>query len=403
VSHQDAPEVAAARLLAAQTASLLGQAPAFSKLESHTRNAILRDLGTIQQALKTPIQAPKDPYALSLATPDDLVRRRFEAMRGGSTQPNPANVASQDTSTPNPKVAATETIAARAGALSDELDFPAFVAGLIHGTFDAIVDATIRQMEAFADLVSTVAKDVDQFTRENVTPNQVRDWLVQKHPNDLKINVISGRPQLRRVKAEDQEETSPEWLEGYGMAGEPLTDELLEERLVPAASRRVGEDRLQLLATMVLLGMNRVNIKDGSISARVMIRAAAKDRAVVDYAVSQDPGGASGWGARGGVAYDQQVTKVSTMGVNVQAESQLNAQMFGEVKINFVSETLPLERFADQAMMLLLQRNASRANTATPNATLNPSNPVIPVAAVLPTPTVAATPVPSAAPNSERR
>ena len=44
---------------------------------------------------------------------------------------------------PQPKAApATETIGRRAGALSDEIDFPQFVASLIHGTFDAIVDAS---------------------------------------------------------------------------------------------------------------------------------------------------------------------------------------------------------------------------------------------------------------------
>src|SRR5258708_9302709 len=87
----------------------------------------------------------------------------------------PAAPAPTDTGGVGKTQAATETIAARAGALSDEIDFPAFVAGLVHGTFDAIVDATIRQMEAFADLVSAVAKDVDQFTPQNVTTNHVRD------------------------------------------------------------------------------------------------------------------------------------------------------------------------------------------------------------------------------------
>jgi len=39
---------------------------------------------------------------------------------------------------------ATETLAKRAGAFINEVDFPGFVAQLVHGTFDAIVDASIR-------------------------------------------------------------------------------------------------------------------------------------------------------------------------------------------------------------------------------------------------------------------
>src|SRR5688572_117090 len=67
--------------------------------------------------------------------------------------------------------AATDAIGRRAGALSDELDFPEFVASLVHGTFDAIVDSAIRQMESFADLVGAVAKPIDQFTQEHVSLN----------------------------------------------------------------------------------------------------------------------------------------------------------------------------------------------------------------------------------------
>jgi hypothetical protein len=261
-------------------------------------------------------------------------------------------------------VAATESLARRAGALSDEINFPAFVAGLVHGTFDAIVDATIRQMEAFADLVSAVAKDVDSFTRDNVTLNQAFDSLAQQYPNDLALEVptgadAGGSPSLHaRTRADaNAEQDAPGWLADYGLAGQPLTDELINQELVPAARRKIGEDRLQMLATMVLPGMSRVNVKDGSISAKVRFRAAARDKAEVNYAVNSDPGGPS-WGERGSAAYDQHSVMVSTVGVNVQADTDLKAELFGEVKINFVSETLPLDRFADSARVTLLQRNA---------------------------------------------
>ncbi len=79
-----------------------------------------------------------------------------------------------------PKEKATDALGRRAGALSDEIDFPAFVASLLHGTFDAIVDSSIRQMESFADLVAAVAKPLDQFTQENVTLGQARAWMVEQ-------------------------------------------------------------------------------------------------------------------------------------------------------------------------------------------------------------------------------
>jgi hypothetical protein len=274
--------------------------------------------------------------------------------------------------------------------------------------FDAIVDATIRQMETFADLVSAVAKDVDQFTSQNVTPNQVRDWLVQRFPQDLKLDVSSGEPRVRAIPGagDEGDEASPSWLADFGLAGEPLTDELIEERLIPAARQQVGENRLQMLATLVLLGMSRINIRDGTISARVRFRAAAKDTMQVDYAVQQDPGGGSGWGARGSSTYVDHQTMVSTVGVNVQADTDLKAELFGEVQINFVSETLPLERFVDTAKMTLLQRNTrAMAPTATAPTAAAPA-PSVPAApptappplATPPTPVAPAAPAPGGSP-----
>lgn len=396
------PEVAAAQSVVAQTTAMLERAPSFQQLDNNARAALLRDLQSIQQALNRPGStahdpyafslssaanaAPNgDPYALSLETPDDFAQhrspmyQRTNSSTASPTAPTSSPAATIETNAePGPRAAATETLARRAGALSDEVDFPGFVAGLIHGTFDALVDAGIRQMEAFADLVSAVAKDVDQFTRENITPNQVRDWLVQRYPNELTLEVPGNRqtqPRLRSaVNPHNDEEQSPAWLADFGLAGEALTDELVEGRLLQSARRSVGEQRLQMLATMVLMGMNRINVKDGKISANVRFRVAARDRAKVDYASSNDPSGQS-WGTRGSSTYVDHTTMVSTVGANVQADTELKAELFGEVTINFASETLPLERFADAAMLVVLQRNA-RPNTSRPTtqATLPDSN-----------------------------
>jgi hypothetical protein len=281
-------------------------------------------------------------------------------------QPAPDSDAGTTTTTPaTRRETATDLIGRRAGALSDELDFPAFVASLVHGTFDAIVDSSIRQMESFADLVSAVAKPVDEFTREHVSINQARDWLIEQHPQDLAlvreedaVHVIA-----RRQVDEDGDEVprSPDWLADYGLVGQELTPELIEEQLVPQARERVGRNRLQTLATMVLLGMNRVVVKDGTIGARLRFRAAAADHTRVDYAASDDPNQESAsmeWGVRGSRSYAAPRTMVSTVGVNVQSDSELKAELFGEVKINFASETVPLDRFVDDARRNVLERHA---------------------------------------------
>jgi hypothetical protein len=111
----------------------------------------------------------------------------------------------------------------------------------------------------------------------------------------------------------------------------------------------------------------------------------------VDYAVGADPNARAGWGDRGSPAYAAPSTMVSTVGVNAQSDSELKAELFGEVRINFVSETLPLDRFVDLAQMQILQSHA-RAPQAAPAPVVAP-----PAAPVLPPP-AAAVPAPVAVP-----
>lgn len=289
----------------------------------------------------------------------------------------PAGPAGEGSGTAGPRPAATETLARRTGALVNEIDFPNFVAQLVHGTFDAIVDASIRQMETYADLVSAVAKTVDEFTAEHVTLNQARDWLAQRYPGDVRVQQ-PGAEQPAAQLVPTREGLTPAWLADFGIEGEELSAELLEQRVVPAVRTRVGSERQQLLATMVLLGMNRVAVRDGTISAKVMFRAAADDAAKVGYATSNDPqGNVQNWGERGAATYGGASTMVSTLAVNAQSDTTLRADLFGEVKLNFVSETLPLDRLTDAAKIALVQRHSAVARAGAPAAAA-PAAPAVP-------------------------
>jgi hypothetical protein len=327
-----------------------------------------------------------------------------------SAAPAPAPASTDDSSMPNAadssgkRPAATETLGRRAGALSDELNFPEFVASLIHGTWDAMVDSSIRQMDSYATLVAAISKPLAQFRDENVTDNEARDWLLAQYPGDVALARNDSGVTLAPRGGVDEfgSGPSPDWLRDYGLDGQPLTPELLEEQVVPKARDRMASDRMQTLATLVMLGMNRIVVRDGSITARLRFRAAASDKTSVDYAVSDDPGRTSTigqWSTRGSTSYAAPVTKVSTVGVNAQTDTQLNAELFGEVKINFASETIPLDRFVDDARRTLLERAARPAQVArngTPAAISAPA----PAAPALPSgaPGIAAAPSPAASP-----
>jgi len=259
-------------------------------------------------------------------------------------------------------------------------------------------------MESFSSLVAAVAKPIEQFTQENVSIGQVLDFLVEQYPKDLiqthdddGVHVVP-RP---ATGADGKEEPrTPPWLADYGLGGEELTPDLIEGQLVPRARERVARNRLQTLSTMVLLGMNRVIVKDGTIGARLRFRAAAADHSRVDYAVSRDPNQSpdTQWGQRGSSTYDAPRTMVSTVGVNVQSDSELKAELFGDVKINFASETVPLDRFIDEARRNVLERHARRANAPSTGGEAAPpsSAPADAGAHAPPTPSVPAPALPAA-------
>ena len=138
------------------------------------------------------------------------------------------------------------------------VDFPDFVADLVRGTFDAIVDASIRQMEAYGELLKSVAKTIDQYKEDNISDQDARDYLVDKFPKHLEIDT-SGRKKVKPKKGCSKAALLRCFADlGLEEPTAPLDDDKVEKQLLAAARRRMARDRQQLLGTMVLMGINRV-------------------------------------------------------------------------------------------------------------------------------------------------
>jgi hypothetical protein len=301
---------------------------------------------------------------------------------GGSKAP-PAAPSPPPAPPPPPS---TAQIGQRAEAALDAIGFPGFVAGLVTGTFQAIVDASKQQISAYADLVASLSQTVESFSADNVTPNQTRDWLRDRHPQDLQVVLPAPgkaeQPQL--LPRPEREGQSPAWLDDYGLSGQQLTAEVTDGPLIDAGRLKVGEERMQTLATLVLMGINRVVVNDGDIRAKLQFHASARDttRAEVEQeqlAIASQP------------VQSSQATSmmVSTVKANAQADASIKADLMGEVHITFRSETFPLERFADSAAIQLINRQA-RWQKETPAAA--------PAAAAAAPPTAAGAPPAASAP-----
>jgi hypothetical protein len=317
--------------------------------------------------------------------------------------------------------------AAVAGALLEQVNFPAFVSGLIEGVFTSIVDSSIRQMEAYGSLVKSVAQTLNQFRDENVTMNQGRDHLVDQFPDTFALDVDTGDgfeegrgPRVRLRDGVDENAALAKVnslpMEGGPLKSLDLEDDATEAKLVQGARTQLATSRQQLLATMVLMGINRIIVTDGKISAKVMYDFRARDdfkfrqsATSFDYDrelkkrtsegeyESDYQGGESeqsynkdeGYsGSRRDGSYyakgmyktseEPVMTVASASQTSIDASLQSKAQLAGSVEVNFRSETFPLEKMADSFQIGRIQ-NASR-----PRSTAEATAPTAPAQAQQP-------------------
>jgi hypothetical protein len=352
----------------------LRTARALADLTPAARAAFVRDLDRLEAALSN--EGAADAYArvLDVLDMESRLRGSSGAPPGRDKPPAPPPAA--------PPVRQTAEIGQRAAAALEAIDFPGFVASLLTGTFQAIVDSSAKQIRSYAELVSSLTQSLDDFSAEKVTDEQARAHLADRYPKDLLLvyppTGKSGPPRLLPRPA--AQGSSPEWLKKYGLEGEELTEELTDGALVAAGRRQVGEDRLQTLATMVLMGVNRVVVADGDVRAKLQFHAAALDRQQV--AVDQQGMGIAGRQ----ISTDQTAQMmVSTVKVNAQADAGIKADLMGEVRISFRTETFPLERFADSAAIQLINRHARWQSEPAPAAPPPQSPPPPPPAGTGPT------------------
>jgi hypothetical protein len=163
---------------------------------------------------------------------------------------------------------------------------------------------------------------------------------------------------------------------GLSMPVSQLDAKTAEETLVPAARRRMAMDRQQLLATMVLMGINRLIVTDGRISASCLFELDTRD-SITQYADSASSFDETttkakrGWG----IWFLPSESEYTTSHFNVstynstesESTAEMHAKLSGNVDINFRSETFPLERMADLLQIQEIEAKAPVA--ATPAAT----------------------------------
>lgn len=397
--------------------ALLTQSPAFARLPVHQQQQIARDTALIADYLAAPEGIPGNTIAGGVATP---IARTLE----GDAPPPPPQSSFEEARKAVSEIGGGEfeAGAAREGAkvaglLMKQVNFVEFVGGLIQGVFSSIVQSSIQQMEAYSKMVEQVAKSLQQFRDDNVTENQGRDHMVEKFPDLFEIGfdefAETPGPRLRLREGIEESDalqrvrTSMKFEDGK-LESMDLSDENVEKALIVAARTQLARQRQQLLASLVLMGINRIVVTDGRISAKIMYDFQARDTrslrrtaTAYDYARDAqgnlavtrqhegeyDSGGEgsysrdkesvnrdANWYAKGNYKYSEQPVMTAMSAATEASDSQLQtrAQLAGNVEVNFKSDYLPLEKMATPGMIAAIQGNSTPVD---PNVVPSARNP----------------------------
>jgi len=384
--------------------ALLTSAPAFGRLPPERQQQVARDTALIADYLAAPEGVPGNTIR------DGVAARAFEG-----EAPDPSNASSRqgwdavnDIGNQSFEAGAANAGAAVAQTFMNSVNFVDFVGGLIQGVFSSIVSSSIQQMEAYSKMVEQVAKSLQQFRDDNVTENQGRDHMVERFPEVFEIGEDdfgdSPGPRLKLREGVDESQalktvrTAMKFEDGK-LDSVDVSDENVEKMLVVAARTQLARQRQQLLASLVLMGINRIVVTDGKISAKIMYDFKAQDArslrrtaAASDYATgrdgqllttedgerSYDRAGKTNWKgnydqgkgdydysadyySKGEYKYSRKpvLTAMSTATEASDSQLQTRAQLAGAVEVNFKSDYLPLEKMATPGMVAAIQGNST--------------------------------------------
>ncbi|WP_456952834.1 hypothetical protein [Lysobacter sp. HA35] len=280
--------------------------------------------------------------------------------------------------------ASADRIAQTTQSVLNAVSFPRFVTDLINGVFRAMLDSNQAQMQQYVNLLNAVSASAEGFEGTQFGLMRVRQWVADQFPESIEYEA----PDVEPGEPPDPDEVANARLRlrsGASMPsadiirttlgmepGDPL-DASNPEQLVPLARRHLARQRQQMLATMVMMGMQRIVVDSGKINAAMRFHidtrsAANQDQGSQTSIRNRIKGGGSfgvgPWGASAEI--ENTIGYVSTQRSQSTEEINTDLDLNSSVELNFRSDYLPLNQMANQAQ-------ADRIR----NSTINPAAAVV--------------------------
>lgn len=343
-------------------------------------------------------------------TPSRQLAPNFDDLRGASP-PSPMPPATHPpaaTAVPGAATPSQNAFQRAAGATREMLGavaFPDFTASLIQGTFQAIVDSSIQQMEAYSRLLAETAKTVDQFMADNISDDMAKDHLTSNYGDIFQKDTSSGSPQMTVRTDGVAAGQLPSFLKDLGFDSPmDLDATAVNDVVIPETRHTLAEMRHQSLATMVMMGINRIVVSDGEINAKLVFHVDASESTSLTFS-DYKPTSWTLAGKLGGNSFGASGVLVNTTNLNAQSDVNMKADLTGEVRVRFKSDYFPLERFADSAAIQLINSHAKVAAPSTPATATVPAAtvPAATAAPAIPPPPLPPVPTGPGAPPQVQR
>jgi hypothetical protein len=330
--------------------ALLSTSADFHTLDADTKKTIARSMVRIADTAKALTAEAEAPAAIH--------RPVARAMNAGSDFSG----------------VAASRVADTTRAILNAVSFPRFVTELINGVFKALNDSNQQQLASYIELIQNVSNTLDGFADANVGISGARSWLAERFPGSFAVqgdDDIQPEPGMsaeerRELQAERDASTRLRLIPGasmptagalkaaFGLGPEetaPSTGD--PESLVPLARAAIARNRQQMLATMVMMGMQRIVIESGRLNASMRFHIDTRSAAAADAGSSLDTrtnldvsGGAKfgPWGMEAKV--QSTIGYVSTQRRQTTEEMNTDLDLSSNVELIFKTDYVQLDRLA---------------------------------------------------------
>ena len=284
--------------------------------------------------------------------------------------------------------AAVDRIAPTTQRILNAVSFPRFVGELITGVFKAMNESNQQQLTSFVELIKNVAASTEGFADSNVSLGGARSWLAERFPGNFEVRggddeegfdnpAEMSEEERREWQAEQDANTQLRLKPGASMPSEAALRTALSlgprdsvpsgnpEQLVPFARASLARGRQEILASMVMMGLQRIVIDGGRLNASMKFHidatSAAEDErgSRTNFQHESDAAVRAQFGPWGAAARMRNtIGYVSTE--RTATEEAINAELDldSAVELVFRTDYVPLERLAGADEVERIQLNS---------------------------------------------